>query len=216
MAVNDFIGLSAKNFMKYYLALWVLVISQVSQAAEPLSSNDVNKWMETRIATHKLQNRFRAEADQYDDVVVAFFKARDRYLQQVGYTRARFEEHEQRIAEAHDYILNRSDAIAEKSRRDADLAEAQSAPDPALDPETQEMIAMMRQVGTSEAEIQKMLDAMRQVPDVIAQSNAMMDKVDDQLAARVAPDIPAVEPWLEELDALYSWLAGNRPNPPSL
>ena len=75
---------------------------------------------------------------------------------------------------------------------------------------------MMRQVGTSEAEIQKMLDAMRQVPDVIAQSNAMMDKVDDQLAARVAPDIPAVEPWLEELDALYSWLAGNRPNPPSL
>lgn len=216
MAVNTLIGRSAKNFKQAYLALWLLMLSQLSLAAEPLSSNDVKKWMETRIATHKLQDRFRAKADQYDDVVVAFFEARDRYLQQVGYTRERFESHEGRISEAHDYILNRDDALEDKREREAALAEAKAAPDPALDPETQEMVAMMRQVGTSEAEIQKMLDALRQVPDALAQSNAMMDEVDNQLYVRVAPDIPAVEPWREQLDTLYSWLAGNRPNPPSL
>lgn len=216
MAVEKVIGPTAKNFIRGCVALVALVISVVSLAAEPLSSNDVKKWSETRIETHKLQNRFRAQADQYDDVVVAFFAARDRYLQQVGYTRVRFEDHERRISEAHDYILNRSDAMADKRERDATLAEAKAAPDPALDPETQEMIAMMRQVGTSEAEIQKMLDAMRRVPDAIAQSNAMMDGVDDQLYARVAPDIPAVEQWREELAMLYDWLAGNRADPPSL
>lgn len=215
MAVEGVIGRGVRNFTVAVCMLLLSVASQLVQA-EPLTAAEVKTWMETRIATHRLQNQFRANAEAYDDVVVAFFQARDRYLQTVGYSRARFEDHERRIAEAHDYILEREDLAAQRRARQAELAKSRAAPDPALDPETQEVVAMMRQVGASEADIQKMLDSLRSVPDIVAQSNAVLDQADDQRYARVAPDIPAVEPKLAELTLLFDWLAGNRGTPPSL
>ncbi|MEP0005264.1 MAG: hypothetical protein ABJ387_09450 [Balneola sp.] len=62
-----------------------------------LSTAEIESWMKSRIETHKLEREYRANAEKYDSVVEAYFKARDEYLVKNGWDVQEFKDIESAI-----------------------------------------------------------------------------------------------------------------------
>lgn len=202
--------------------LWVLLglcslLPLAAGAADAgLSREQVRRWMQVRIQTYELQQEFRRNADQYEDVPRAFYQARDAYLDEIGYPRPRFEADEMRIYNALNAIENRERLAAEGAQRDRELAEAQAQADPMADPEFRRMLQELRAVGLSEEQARQLVEAQRQMPQALAQADAYMDEQEQALLDASRPDWDGVRPWLDELEQLMDWLAGNTGQPPTL
>lgn len=184
---------------------WCLALA--AKADTGLSSTEVKRWMATRIATYQIQIRFQANASAYKDVVLAFYRERDQYLRDRGYSPEVFEQLQLRIYDTYNYLVNVPQHEA---------AAVQLSAEPALDPKIQETIAMLRQVGTSEAVIEKMLADLRKVPAVQARAKQQQEAADQVLYAAVQADIAGVKPWLSQLTHLQDYLVSNRADPPVL
>jgi hypothetical protein len=193
-----FTSIAARLFL--LVSAWSSLVN-TAMAEQGLSPSEVRAWMAARITTHQIQNRYKANASLYEDVIAAFYKEREQYLRGRGYTPSDFEKQQLRIFDAYNYLVNTPPDEA-----------ATESTEPEQDPNIQETIAMLRQVGTSEAVIEKMLTDLRKVPELQAQARQRQTTAD----AAVQADIVGVRAWLGQLRHLQEYLADNRADPPVL
>jgi hypothetical protein len=81
------------------LSLCLAPAAQAQQAA-PLTEAKVADFLQTRIATNRLQVRMNNNADQYDRVIPAFFRKRKELLKERGWSVKAFKAVEKRIMNA--------------------------------------------------------------------------------------------------------------------
>jgi len=167
--------------------LSLLLPMAVAAGDEPLTRDRVADYIRTRIATENLQDRMRARADQYDDVAHAFFEHRRALLRRRGWTVDGFDATERRIVAAESAITE-TNALKQQKRQDHAAIES------------------MRKAGyVPDAQLDEMERRM-------AEARARQT----QWIGRTRPDWPAVRPYLDTLDRLTEWVAGNVPDPPTL
>ena len=168
------------------MMLGLLAVSASAQAA-PLTEAQVTDYIETRIATNRLQMDMKANADQYDNVIQSFYEKRKKLLNDRGWTVSDFESVQGRVLRA---------------RSAMDLAGNLEK----LEAQNDETLESMRAAGhipeDKLAEMEKAMDEMERT---------QREQVD---ATR--PDWPAVKPYVDELEQLTDWIAGNTTEPPTL
>lgn len=165
--------------------LVVLAPAALAAGDEPLTRAKIEDVIETRIETARLQNRMRANADQYDSVLDAFFRKRARLLRERGWEPEEFDE-------THEYIyvvksrMEQAPELRDQKRKDlADLER-------------------LRESGQlSEDKVDNMI---REVKKDYAEEEAKIE--------RTKPHWPAVRACREELEKLTDWVAGNGEPPP--
>ena len=158
-----------------------------AEATEPLTREQVADYIRTRVITDDLQDRMKANADQYQDVVRAFFKKRKEVLKERGWTVKEFESVEKRSLRA----LNAMEAWQ-------DLEERKES--------NQEQLAAMERSGNfSEKELREIRTSMKKALD---QRRARLKES--------KPDWPAVRPYREELRQLTDYVADNTSEPPEV
>lgn len=153
-----------------------------------LTKQKVRDWIETRIATNKLQNKMKANAAQYDDVVQAFFAKRKTLLQSRGWTVGEFESVEKRISAATTAMDIAEDLEESKDDHEEQIAEIKS-----------------NEYFTKE-----------QKEQMIKVENRLREQQRVQFIEPTKPDWPAVKPYRSTLEELTDWVAGNISNPPEV
>lgn len=151
----------------------------------PLAQDDVCRYINTRIETNLLQEEYRQNADQYDDVPRAFFKARNALLRERGWTVEAFEATQQRILDAGNALDEREKFAARADQR------------------AEEKAAIRGNAYLPEEQKQEMLDMQDKLYEA---EKANID--------RSRPDWPAVRPHRDLLEHLTAWIAGNTPEQP--
>lgn len=168
------------------LVISVLLSAGAHASPAPLTEDKVCDYIETRIATNRLQEKFKRNADQYDDVPRAFFKARNEMLAERGWRVDDFEQTQRRI-------INAGNGIKETRKLD-DRA----------DERKKEREEIRNNPHFTEEQKEQMLRMQRE-----------LYKAERGMADQSRPDWAAVEPWLDKLDKLTSWIAGNIDEPPA-
>jgi hypothetical protein len=151
----------------------------------PLVQDNVCRYMNTRIETNLLQEEFRRNADQYDDVPRAFFTARNVLLRERGWTVEEFEAIQRRILDAGSALDEQEKFAARADQR------------------AEEKAAIRGNAYLPDEQKQQMLDMQDKLYEA---EKANID--------RSRPDWPAVRPHREALDMLMAWIADNTPKPP--
>ncbi|MDX1444117.1 MAG: hypothetical protein R3270_10165 [Gammaproteobacteria bacterium] len=154
-------------------------------ADAPLTEEKVCDYLETRVQTNHLQLHFRDNASRYDDVPVAFFKARDAYLRDTGWTVEEYEDVEHRIGNAR-YGMEKLEKLEEDEI------------------ELEEDIAEMKEKGRFDQPLSQR---------IIKAKRLMIEKGYEQVEGS-RPDWPAVRPHVDRFEHLTDWVAFNVPNPP--
>jgi hypothetical protein len=165
------------------------LMAAVAHAADttPLTGEQVADYIQTRIETAKLQNRMRANADEYQDVVHAFYRERGELLHRRGWTEDGFDDTQKRIIAA-ESAMEEAENLKQVKRQDRETLES------------------MRKAGyIPEDRLAEMERAM-----------AASHKQQSRQIEETRPDWPAVRPYRDKLRQLTDWIAGNVPNPPSL
>ena len=169
-------------------ALLLAFFAAAAWAADaPLTPEQVEDYIRTRIATHKLQMNMKAHAGDYDDVVQAFYHKRKALLQRRGWSVAAFESTQGRVLAAETAMDD-----AEEQRDDlADLERRK------------------REIRNNPHFTAKQKRQLIQMEDKLHNSA-------DPMIQKTKPDWPAVRTYRHELEQLIDWVAGNIPNPPKL
>jgi len=162
------------------------VYAQRSERA--LTRQDVRDYIRLRIVFHEKQEEMKANADQYDDVIYAFFQWQSEYLQERGSSRERFEALERRIMDAEKALEMVADSAEyrtrlQNNRRAIEMSEHYS------DAEKEEALAQYARQ-----------DSIRQARHIDPTRR----------------DWPAVRPYEDALEHLTDYVALNRPDPPNL
>ncbi|MEQ9092103.1 MAG: hypothetical protein RIE52_13500 [Balneola sp.] len=152
-----------------------------------LSTAEVESWMKTRIETHKLQREYRANAEKYNSVVEAYFKARDEYLVNNGWDVQEFKDIESAI---YDTI----GGIDEQESIDEEKEELQS-----------EVDAVNKNEYLTAEQKKEIVAGMYKVFEI------RQETVD-----ATKHNWPAVKPYREKIRVLNDWMAGNIPAPPTI
>lgn len=145
-----------------------------------LTEADLKDWFETRIYTHKLQLEYKSNADQYDDLVVAYFEARNKWLKEQG-----------KDPEEWDDLSERIHAVYSMMEEQKSIDEERAAFQEQLD-------EIDKNEYLNAEQKQQMKAAMTQVLDKRQELNHLF--VDDWPAAKV---------YLEEYNQLDLWISGN-------
>ena len=170
------------------LAVLVLLGSPLpALAATPLTRHDVAKYMHLSVQITRTQNEMKAHADQYDNVIQAFFKKEAQILADNGWTEKHYKAVENRIMAALDGLEQQQDLDAGAEDRAKEKAD------------------IMSNEYMSEKQKQQIIKA-----------KEMMLQQTRQQVARSKPDWPAVKPYLKQLDQLDEWAAGNTSKLPDL
>lgn len=83
------------------LLLGVGLPAACAQAPDgPLQRSHVRDYIRLRTDIHQMQEKMKANADQYDDVIQAFYQRQAQFLQSEGWTQDGFDAVEQRILAA--------------------------------------------------------------------------------------------------------------------
>lgn len=152
----------------------------------PLTEEKVKNYIETRVKTHDLQLEYKVKADQYDDVIVAYYKARNERLTSQGWTAEEFDATEEWILGVVSSIKAQEELEKENADREAQFAEF----------DANEYL--------SDEQKQQMKDALL---ESVVQRQAYIDIFKE--------DWPAVRPYLEQLDQLDKYIGGSRTEPPT-
>lgn len=181
-------GVQFKN-VGIWVALFILLTTSINaqHTVRPLSISEVESWMKTRIETHKLQREYRANAEKYDSVVEAYFKARDEYLVNNGWDVQEFKDIESAI---YDTI----GGIDEQESIDEEKKELQS-----------EVDAVNKNEYLTAEQKKEIVAGMYKVFE-IRQETVDATKHNWQ----------AVKPYREKIRVLNDWMAGNIPDPPTI
>jgi beta-phosphoglucomutase-like phosphatase (HAD superfamily) len=161
----------------------------VAQRTErALTRQDVRDYIRLRIDLHKKQEEMKANADQYDDVIHAFFQWQSEFLQARGRSRESFEALEKRIMAAETAMEMVADSAEYRTR----LRNNRKA------------IRMSEHYSDAEKE-----EALAQY----ARQDSIQQARHIEPTRR---DWPAVRPYLDALEHLTSYVGLNRPDPPDL
>ena len=170
-------------------ALLLPVSDAVAQRSErALTRQDVRDYIRLRIAIHQKQEEMKANADEYDGVIHAFFQWKSEYLQERGRSRESFNALERRIMDAETAMEMAADSAAYHQRRQQTRQAIKTSPHTS-DAEKAEALAQLARQ-----------DSIRQARHI----------------APTRRDWPTVRPYLDALDHLKNYVALNRPDPPDL
>lgn len=205
----------------------------VSADDAALRPDEVRQWLTLGIDITQLQRRMAAQAANHDDLPRSSAAVRATLLERSGYGAARFDAHAQRIHAA-------ATALGETESRKRALADAEAevqrycAPDAAQamdmptdsENERARMLADMRAMGLTEAQLGQMREALQQMPSAQQAAEDFCGAAREQLVVvkqahqhsieATRQDWPAVRPWLGALDHFHAWSSGKRSDPPAL
>lgn len=159
-------------------------------AAEPLSPltrADVANFLQTEIAIVKKQNKMRANAAAYDNVIQAFYSWRDEFLVSQGWTVEHFEAVRNRVFKANSALDTIDELAQEKPEREKQIADIRSSA-----------------FFTSEQK-EQMIGGIRQIAD------SRRKQAEESKA-----DWPAVRAYRDEIKQYFDWGAGNISKPPKI
>jgi len=170
-------------------ALLIPVPDAIAQRTErALTRQDVRDYIRLRIDIHQKQEEMKANADQVDGVIHAFFQWQSEFLQERGRSRDSFEALEKRIMAAETAM----EMVADSARYRTQLRNNRKA------------IRMSEHYSDAEKK-EALAQYARQ--DSIRQA---------QHIDPTRRDWPAVRPYLEALEHLTNYVGLNRPDPPNL
>jgi len=171
-----------------FMALLPVQDASAQRGERALNRQDVRDYIRLRIAIHQKQEAMKANADQYSDVIHAFFQWQSDYLQERGMTREQFESLEKRIMRAETAMEMVADSAEYRAERERDL----------------KSIEMSKHMTASEKEEMRTqmarMDSIRQARHIDPTRR----------------DWPAVRPYLDALEHLVDYVALNRSDPPSV
>lgn len=153
-----------------------------------LTRQDVRDYIRLRIAIHQKQEEMKANADEYDDVIRAFYQWQSEYLQERGRSRESFEALERRIMDAETAM----EMVADSAEYHKQLQNDRKA------------IKMSKHYSDAEKS-----EALAQ----IARQDSIRQARHIDPTRR---DWPAVRPYVDALEHLTNYVALNRPDPPDL
>jgi hypothetical protein len=170
-------------------ALLMPIPDAVAQRTDrTLTRQDVRDYIRLRIEIHQKQEEMKANADQYDGVIHAFFQWQSEFLQARGRSRESFEALEKRIMAAETAMEMVADS-AEYRTRVRTNRKAIRMSEHYSDAEKEEALAQYARQ-----------DSIRQARHIDPTRR----------------DLPAVRPYLDAFDHLTSYVGLNRPDPPDL
>jgi hypothetical protein len=170
-------------------ALLMPIPDAVAQRTDrTLTRQDVRDYIRLRIEIHQKQEEMKANADQYDGVIHAFFQWQSEFLQARGRSRESFEALEKRIMAAETAMEMVADSAEYRTRLRTN----------------RKAIRMSEHYSDAEKE-EALAQYARQ--DSIRQARHIEP---------TRRDWPAVRPYLDALDHLTSYVGLNRPDPPDL
>ena len=181
-------GAKLTHMVKTFAFLLLLALAPFSESEMaqriPLTKEKVEKYIETRVKTHDLQLEYQAKSDQYDDVIVAYYKERNEWLPSQGWTGEEFDATGEWINGVINSIEAQTELNREKAEREAEFAEI-DANEFLNDEQKQQMKeALMLSVVHREGYI-----------------------------GMFKEDWPAVKPYLTALDELDDYIGGARATP---
>jgi len=180
------------GFTAAVILLGPLLLSPPDAAAQrsdrALTRQDVRDYIRLRIATHQKQEEMKANADQYDGVINAFFEWKSEFLQECGRTRESFNALQRRIMDAETAM----EMVADSAEYQTQLRNNRKA------------IRMSKHYSDAEKK-EALAQYARQ--DSIRQAR----HIDP-----TRRDWPAVRPYLDALEHLKNYVALNRSDPPDL
>jgi len=161
----------------------------VAQAVDgPLQRQHVRDYIRLRVETHQLQEKMKANADQYDALIHAFYERRATLLKQEGWTPDAFDALQERIMRAEKALAMVADSAEYRAQQRADIRAFKQSPHTTAE-EKEEALAQVAR-----------MDSIRQARRI----------------APTRRDWPAVRPYLDALAHLVDYAALNRPDPPQM
>lgn len=212
------------------LRLTVLFLGLMLQALSAhadtgLTKAEVRQYLVLAIELGHLQDRLIRQADQHQDLPLAYRTQGQTLLQAKGSNWRDYEALQQRISNARTVLDDKPDWPKEIAEAEANVRElCQSSAEPLIPlAEQQQMIAMLKASGASESEIAKVkatLSASDEQSSALCQAAKAAKQsqleVQAQLTAQTEKDWAAVQAYRPELRALVEWRARNRSTPPKL
>ena len=161
----------------------------VAQAVDgPLQRQHVRDYIRLRVETHQLQEKMKANADQYDALIHAFYERRATLLKQEGWTPDAFDALQERIMRAEKALEMVADSVEYRAQKRADIRAFKQSPHTTAE-EKEEALAQVAR-----------MDSIRQARHIDPTRR----------------DWPAVRPYLDALAHLVDYVALNRPDPPQM
>lgn len=154
----------------------------------PLQRHHVVDYIRLRIETHQLRQKMEANAEQYDDLIDAFFERRAKLLKNEGWEPDAFDALEKRITRVQNALDMVADSAEHRSERREELSNIEES-----SYLTEKQKAKMR-------------------AQLARQDSVRRTRVIDPTRR----DWPAVRPYLEALEHLTDYAVGNRPDPPNV
>lgn len=174
------------NFVFLFISIVVMPSTEIDQRV-PLTKEKVRDYIETRVKAHDLQVEYTANADDYEDVIVAYYKERDEWLPTQGWTPEEYDATGEWINGVVNSMEDQADLDEENQKREEQFAEF----------DANEYLSVEQRKEMKEA----LLQSAAQRQDYI---NIFKQ------------DWPAVKPYLEELIQLDEYIGGERSDPPAL
>ncbi|MGB6037226.1 MAG: hypothetical protein WBG42_13215 [Cryomorphaceae bacterium] len=175
-------------FKTFTLLLFIALIGESNFTQRiPLTQEKVKNYIQTRVKAHDLQLEYKAKADQYEDVIVAYYKERNEWLPSQGWTGEEFDATEEWIIGVVNSIEAQAELDLENAEREKQFAEFDA------------------NAYLSDDQKQQMKDAMM---ESVVQRQNYIDLFKE--------DWPAVKPYLKELGELDDYIGGSRTEAPEL
>lgn len=216
---------------------WNVAVQAADQggaSSAPLTKAQVKRYLQIEIELNQLLRRYQANAAQYEDAPRAFALAEEKHLASRGFSEAAWDALETRIMNASTAITDYPDLVNDRAERKSEVDEVcteaqamagqQGQMKAEQNAEAQAMAAQMRAAGIDEAKVQEVLRQFQNMPTVaevradqcqqMAPVATMIHEDERRWIETSRPDWPAVRPYLDELDQLTDWAAGNTDQPP--
>lgn len=153
-----------------------------------LTEQKVEDWIKARIEVAKLQNKMKANAADYNNVVHSFFEERKFFLESLGWSVQEFDEAKERIQAAVSAMDIADEMEADRADHEKQISEIKAS-EFYSDQQKKDLIKSME-----EMRLQKM----------------------KLYINPTKKDWPAVEPYRDTIAKMSAWIAGNIPNPPNV
>ena len=171
-------------------SLLILVTLASSVLAQPLTNIELTEagmkdWFKTRIETHKIQLNIKVNASQYDDLPVAYFTARNKWLESEGKDPEKWDAYSEWVHGVYTSLIEKRELEEEKALLQSEL----------------ESIDNNEYLNAGQKQMMK--KGLTQV----------LDKR-EELLEPFKKDWAVAERWEEEYYELDKWLSGNLEKPP--
>lgn len=153
----------------------------------PLTKEKVRDYIKTSVAITQLQNKMKANASQYENLIKTFYQKRKELLESRGWTVEGFEETQSRVFATKNAIREEA-RLKSEEEFEKEIAEINASP-----------------YFTEE-----------QKSGIIEVEQSLRRHALEEIIQPTKPDWPAVKAYQKELEHLSDYAASNRADPPVL